>query len=317
MTDTDLKRKSELKAVHSKDPIEKLRYKCLSRGAAGIKELARVFRIADVNDDNKLTADELVRICQVYKLDLPTADVQAAFKKVDTDGSGSLSFDEFLLALRVTTSILNIELQAPIMTDTDLKRKSELKAVHSKDPIEKLRYKCLSRGAAGIKELARVFRIADVNDDNKLTADELVRICQVYKLDLPTADVQAAFKKVDSDGSGSLSFDEFLLALRPPMNENRLKLIDMAFKKLDKTGDGVITVADLKNVYNCKKNPKFCSGEKTEEEIFKDFLANFEIGGHVDGKVTKEEFINYYAGVSAAIDTDVYFDLMMRNSWKL
>ena len=107
------------------------------------------------------------------------------------------------------------------------------------------------------------------------------------------------------------------IAFQPPLNENRLKLIDMAFKKFDKSGDGVVTIDDLKGVYNCKKSPKFMSGEKTEEEIFKEFLKNFEIGGHVDGKVTKEEFINYYSGVSAAIDTDVYFDLMMRNAWKL
>lgn len=34
-------------------------------------------------------------------------------------------------------------------------------------------------------------------------------------------------------------------------------------------------------------------------------------------KVTLEEFMNYYAGVSASIDTDVYFIVMMRNAWKL
>ena len=101
MSETELKRKAEQKTVQCTDPIEKLRYKCLTRGAAGIKGLARVFRIADSNEDGNLTFEELKRICQVYKLDIPDSDLQKAFNQVDKDGSGKISFDEFLLALRV------------------------------------------------------------------------------------------------------------------------------------------------------------------------------------------------------------------------
>ena len=43
-----------------------------------------------------------------------------------------------------------------------------------------------------------------------------------------------------------------MAALRPPMNACRIRLVDMAFRKLDRTGDHVITVEDLRGVYCCK-----------------------------------------------------------------
>jgi hypothetical protein len=41
------------------------------------------------------------------------------------------------------------------------------------------------------------------------------------------------------------------------------------------------------------------------------------VGGTVDGKVTREEFTNYYTNISASIDGDDYFELMMRNAWHI
>jgi Ca2+-binding EF-hand superfamily protein len=36
------------------------------------------------------------------------------------------------------------------------------------------------------------------------------------------------------------------------MSRNRKSLIAQAFRKLDKTGDGIVTVDDLRGVYNAK-----------------------------------------------------------------
>jgi hypothetical protein len=47
------------------------------------------------------------------------------------------------------------------------------------------------------------------------------------------------------------------------------------------------------------------------------FLDTFDVGGVVDGKVTQEEFINYYTNIGASIDNDDYFELMIRNAWHI
>lgn len=74
------------------------------------------------------------------------------------------------------------------------------------------------------------------------------------------------------------------------MSESRMKVIDEAFKKMDRTGDGVITIDDLKNVYNVKSNSRYISGEDTEESILKKFLNNFEQDATKDGTVNKTNY---------------------------
>lgn len=40
------------------------------------------------------------------------------------------------------------------------------------------------------------------------------------------------------------------------MSESRRAIVEQAFKKLDKSGDGIITVDDIKNVYSVKSNSR-------------------------------------------------------------
>lgn len=69
------------------------------------------------------------------------------------------------------------------------------------------------------------------------------------------------------------------------MSNARKEVIMQAFRKLDKTGDGVITIEDLRGVYNAKHHPKYQNGEWTEEQVFRTFLDSFDSPDDKDGKV--------------------------------
>ena len=82
-------------------------------------------------------------------------------------------------------------------------------------------------------------------------------------------------------------------------------------------GDSNIDVAEIAGKYDASKHPDVLAGRKTPDQVLREFLDTFDVGGEVDGKVTRQEFINYYANVSSSIDNDEYFELMIRNAWHI
>ncbi|XP_067928690.1 calcyphosin-like protein [Watersipora subatra] len=202
-------------------------------------------------------------------------------------------------------------------SEAEFKRSMNEKIKQTFDPVEKLRLKCLARGIDGIRALGRSFtRVLDSDRDHRLDFVEFQNGINKYGLTFSNEEMKSLFNRFDVDGSGKINFNEFLERLRPPMSERRRRLIDMAFCKLDTTGDGQITVDDLKRVYDVRQHPKFQNGEWSETKCLSEFLKSFD-GDNKDGVVTREEFLNYYSAVSASIDQDPYFDLMMRNAYQL
>ncbi|XP_037050940.1 calcyphosin-like protein isoform X1 [Bradysia coprophila] len=220
---------------------------------------------------------------------------------------------------RISLKIANRPTSSMTQNESDLVNKSRRALANGKNkkPIEKLRLLCLARGATGIYGLGRAFRRMDDDGNKQLSLEEFIKGLDDTGMDCSVEESTDIFNEFDADGSGSIDMTEFLIQLRPPMNQARISVIEQCFKKLDKTGDGVVTIDDLKNVYSVKHHPLYVSGEATEETILKKFLSTFEEGGDVDAKVTHEEFLNYYSGISASIDHDGYFDLLLRQSYKL
>ncbi|CAG2249111.1 Calcyphosin,Calcyphosin-like protein [Mytilus edulis] len=158
------------------------------------------------------------------------------------------------------------------------------------EKLNDLRAKCFERGAIGIHGISRTFRNMDVDHNDFLSLTEFTDGLKKFGLNFPEKTVQELFTYIDKDCSGRILFDEFLQAIRPPMSQTRIAIINEAFAEFDKeTGDGVITLEDLR----------------------KDYIET------EDGKVTKEEFTNYYSAVGANIDTDEEFVKMMKTAWRI
>eukprot|EP01038_Epipyxis_sp_PR26KG_P014144 gene14144-18982_t len=189
----------------------------------------------------------------------------------------------------------------------------------SGDPVlDSLRSQLKLRGGMGILGLAKKFKILDDDDSGSLNYEEFrkgMKECEV--IDLTERSIRHLFSYFDKDDSGSISYDEFLVGIRGVLNKRRRNLVYQAFQVLDKDRSGEVTVDDMKGVYNGKNHPQVITGEKTENQVLLELLENFDVGGTKDGVVTREEFENYYANISASIDNDDYFELMIRNAWHI
>ena len=103
---------------------------------------------------------------------------------------------------------------------------------------------------------------------------------------------------------------------RDELTKRRLGMVEKAFAMLDRDGSGVITIPDISGIYDVSMNPEFLEGRKTRDEILTDFLGNFEgAKGNGDGKITKQEFVDYYTDLSMSTPSDEYFVRMMESSW--
>ncbi|RUS80802.1 hypothetical protein EGW08_011423 [Elysia chlorotica] len=199
--------------------------------------------------------------------------------------------------------------------NAELKAKANVNKAHAKNPLELVQAHFLSRGASGIKGAQRRFRIMDDDGSKSLSFEEFSKGIREVGVNMSKEQEYELFRVFDRDGQGTINFDEFLRTLQPKMSDRRRKLVEAAFIKMDKSGDGVVTVKDIAQAYNAKKHPKYLSGEWTDTKVYQEYLKTFEAEGHVDGIVTLEEFMSYYASIGCSIDNDAYFDLMMRNSW--
>jgi len=182
--------------------------------------------------------------------------------------------------------------------------------------LEKVREIVNKRGEYGIRGLARSFQIMDDGNDKMLDRDDFKWGLYDYGVHLNDDQFTVLLDEFDKKDDGYISFDEFLTTIRGPMNDSRKVFVKMAYELLDTNGDQSVTKSEIGDRYDCSEHPQVISGEKSAGEVITEFMAQWDTQD-ADGIITLSEFEDYYKDVSASIDDDAYFELMMRNAWHI
>lgn len=183
--------------------------------------------------------------------------------------------------------------------------------------MKTLKEQLIKRGPLSIRNLGRTFRALDSYDGNrKVDRQEFAIGLRENGIILSPKEHNMLFDYFDLDKDGNICFDEFLVGIRGRPNDIRQEMIDKAFTKFDKDRNGFVDIVDLRGVFNAKFHPKVKSGRMTEAQAFSEFLASFNDRNR-DGRITKDEWDEYYAAISASLDNDQHFVELMRTVWKM
>lgn len=163
----------------------------------------------------------------------------------------------------------------------------------------------------------------DKDNSGNLDPNEFWQAIRDYRLDIEDRRIELLFKAFDRNDDGHIDFHEFIRVLTGTMSDKRQKWIALAFRKLDKNQNGVIDIEEIKSHFNPTRHPDVKNGSKSEDEVFTEFIDLFDAHHGVENKfqpsrsVTWEEFAEFYNTISATIQDDKRFELLVTQVWNI
>ncbi|XP_042436443.1 calmodulin-like protein 11 [Zingiber officinale] len=140
-----------------------------------------------------------------------------------------------------------------------------------------------------IMEFQEAFCLFDKDGDGCITMQELTTVIKSLGQNPSDEELQEMMREVDSDGSGTIEFGEFLNLMARKMKESDGEdELREAFKVFDKDQDGYISAMELMNVM-------VTLGEKLTEEEVDQMIREADLDG--DGQVNYEEFVRMMMAV--------------------
>jgi len=134
-----------------------------------------------------------------------------------------------------------------------------------------------------IEEFKEAFLLFDRDNDGFITTKELGTVMRSLGQSPTEHELQDMINEVDTDGSGTIDFPEFLQMMAKKMKDiDSEEEITEAFRVFDKDGNGYISAAELRHVMTSL-------GEKLTDDEVDEMIREADLNG--DGQIDYEEFV--------------------------
>ena len=132
-------------------------------------------------------------------------------------------------------------------------------------------------------EFKEAFSLFDEDGDGNITVKELGTVMRSLGQNPTEADIAEMMRTVDTDGNGTVSFDEFVVMMKRQMQAcESPEEVEAAFKIFDKNGDGTISAAELRHVMTSL-------GERLTDEEADRMIKEADPDG--DGQIVYRDFV--------------------------
>ena len=142
--------------------------------------------------------------------------------------------------------------------------------------------------------------------------EDLKSALKKWGLTIDESHINTVLSEMDESSKGVLDWRVFLEVLRGALPMTREDTIRRIFIDIEKDKKGFLTPSDCLLYFNAEAHPVNVSAADAIKQIFQ------SVGDgsyRKDSKLNCDQFVHYYADLSACIDDDEYFTAIVTKSW--
>jgi Ca2+-binding EF-hand superfamily protein len=207
--------------------------RAMAKGGIDIREVASTFEKIDKDGSGNIDRSEFTEAISSLALNISTKQSGSLFDAIDIDQSGGLEINEFMEAItgtmrkEVRDSILAVvhsdEVDS-LAISNEIKHQKEVKKA-SDTIVKRVKTLLAQRTFTGGAEAAlmKLFMQSDIDHSGSISRDEFTLAMHKLGIELEKFEIDAIVNKADKDGGGELEYWEFVKMLRPPKKKKFVK----------------------------------------------------------------------------------------------